>query len=87
MSTAATLLRVRINVPPRYFVVVNVQVAEPDPDPFVPLVCAVYAVPFFRRTDGLKVTVVHGELQLVFPFTVRPKLSASDRLDEVSGSS
>jgi len=78
---------VRINVPPRYFVVVNVQVAEPDPDPFVPLVCALYVVPLFRRAAGVRVTVVHGELQLVAPFTARPESSASVRLAEVSGSS
>ena len=65
----------------------NVHVAEPDPDPFVPLVRAVYVVPFFRRVAGTKVTVVHGELQLVTPFTARPTLSASVRLDELSGSS
>jgi hypothetical protein len=78
---------VRINVPPRYFVVVNVQVAEPDPDPFVPLVCAVYVVAFLRRVAGVKVTVVQGALQLVTPFRARPAPSASVRLDEVSGSS
>jgi hypothetical protein len=66
---------------------VNVQVAEPDPDPFFPLVCAVYVVALFRRVPGVKVTVVHGELQLVVPFTARPALSASVRLEEVSGSS
>jgi hypothetical protein len=68
-------------------VVVNFHVAEPEPDPFVPLVCAVYVVPFRSRADGVNVTVVHGELQAVVPFTARPVLSASDKLDDVSGSS
>jgi hypothetical protein len=53
----------------RYFAVVNLQVADPEPDPLVPLVCAVYVVPLLKRADGVNVTVVHGELHAVLPFT------------------
>jgi hypothetical protein len=66
---------------------VNFQVAEPVPAPFVPVVRAVYVVAFFRRDDGVKVTVVQGELQAVVPFTCRPLLSASVSVSEVSGES
>ena len=70
-----------------YFVVVNFHVAEPEPAPFDPVDRAAYVVPFRRRVDGVKVTVVHGELQAVAPLTCRPLLSVSVRLDAVSGSS
>ena len=65
----------------------NLQVAEPEPAPFVPVDRAVYVVPFLRRVDGVNVTVVHGESQAVLPFTWRPPLSLRVNVDEVSGSS
>jgi hypothetical protein len=53
--------------------VVKLHVDDPVlPDTLVPVARAVYFVWLFRRAVGVKVTVLHGELHAVVPFTTPP---------------
>ena len=65
----------------------KVQLVEPWPDAFDPVAFAVYAVPFFKRVEGVNVTIVHGELHVTAPLTALPLESARVMLSDVSGAS